>query len=160
MAVLGPIVEMATDLLAVDISDLLHSGNVGPEPVGDDSPRCAGALHRISQEPQGRCFVTGFRNIAFEKLAFMIHSAPEVIGLAVDLHTDLVQVPPPLRDLGHIAGPPNADLARIYRSETVYPRPHNLLANIEAAFMQQALHISKQQPKPDVHHHRELDRFG
>lgn len=46
------------------------------------------------------------------------------------------------------------------RSETVYPEPHALVANIDTAFMQQVLHIPKRQRKSDVNHHRELDDFG
>ena len=48
MTVLSPIIEMATDLLAVDIADLLHRCAVGPQPVGDDLDRAA-ALNKTIQ---------------------------------------------------------------------------------------------------------------
>ena len=54
VAILGPIVEMATDLLVADVSNHFHRGTVTPEPVGNHSPRRSVPLHRFTQEPQSR----------------------------------------------------------------------------------------------------------
>ena len=37
--ILGSIVEMSADLLATDISDVLHCGAVGSKPISDDRVR-------------------------------------------------------------------------------------------------------------------------
>lgn len=39
--------------------------------------------------------VTALGNEAFENLAFVIHRSPEIVLLAINLHKDLVQMPPP-----------------------------------------------------------------
>ena len=39
MTVFGPIIEVATDLLAVAVSNLFHGCAVRPKPVGDHRPR-------------------------------------------------------------------------------------------------------------------------
>ena len=54
VAILRPIIKMATDLLAVDISNVFHRGAIRPEPIRHDGSRCAVALHGFSQEPQCR----------------------------------------------------------------------------------------------------------
>ena len=53
VAVLGAVVEMATDLLAVDIPDLFHSRAIGPEPVCDDCPWHTIPFHRLPEKAQG-----------------------------------------------------------------------------------------------------------
>ena len=52
MAVFGPVVEVTTDLLAVDIPDGFHRCAIGSEPVCYDGFRRAVALHRFLQKPQ------------------------------------------------------------------------------------------------------------
>jgi hypothetical protein len=86
----------------------------------------------------------------------MVHGAPQVVPLAVNLHKHLVEVPTPA------AGPlalnaPLAHLGREHRSEPVTPEPHGLVAHVDAALMQQVLDISKLERKPDVEHHCQAD---
>ena len=54
MTVLGPIVEVATDLLAVDIPDLFHRSAIRTKPVGNDRSRRSVAFHCFAQKPQSR----------------------------------------------------------------------------------------------------------
>lgn len=47
----------------------------------------------------------------------------------------------PLRDLAHMVGPTNADLAGEHRTEPVDPAPHALVADIDAALVQKVFDI-------------------
>ena len=53
--------------------------------IGDDSFGLAMALQGLAHEPQSRSFIAGFGDVAFQQLALVIHCAPQVVHLAVDL---------------------------------------------------------------------------
>lgn len=53
--------------------------------------------------------------------------------------------------------PLSSDLGGEHRAEPVPPKPHRLVADIDATFMQQILDIAKGKWKPDIHHHRQAD---
>ena len=44
-----------------------------------------------------------------------------------------------------------------HQAEPVPPKPHRLVADIDATFMQQILNIAKGKWKPDIHHYRQAD---
>ena len=90
----------------------------------------------------------------------MIDSAPKIVGLSVDLHEHLIQVPLPLRDLAHIAGAPHTDLTGEHRPEPVDPLPNALVADVDPAFVEKVFDVAQGQRKTNVHHHRKLDDFG
>ena len=90
----------------------------------------------------------------------MVDSSPKIVGLAIDLHKDLIEVPLPLRDLAHVARSADADLAGEHRAETVHPLPHALVANVDPAFVEEVFNIAQREREPDIHHHRELDDLG
>ena len=90
----------------------------------------------------------------------MVDSSPEIAGLAIDLHKDLIEVPPPLRDLAHVASSSHPDLAGEHRPETVHPCPNALVANVDAALVEKVFDVAKRQWKSDVHRHRNLDDLG
>ena len=90
----------------------------------------------------------------------MIDGAPQVMRLAINLHKDLIEVPLPLVDLAYIACPADADLSSEHRPKTINPEPYALMANVDAAFMQQIFHIPQRQRKANVHHHCELNDLG
>ena len=71
----------------------------------------------------------------------MIDGAPEVMGLSIDLHEDLIEVPLPLRDLAHEAGASDPDLAGEHGSEPVDPKPHAFMANIDSTFVEEVLNV-------------------
>lgn len=50
-------------------------------------------LHRFLQELNGSFAISSLSDDAFQHLAYMIDSAPEVVRRTVDLHVDLVEVP-------------------------------------------------------------------
>ena len=53
------------------------------------------AFHHFIQELQESGFIAGSGGKGFQNLALMIHSPPQIMLLAVDLHKHLVEVPPP-----------------------------------------------------------------
>jgi len=77
-----------------------------------------------------------------------------------DFDEDFVQMPLPLRASPHRFGPTFPDLVREVRSEPVDPKADTLVADIDAALMQQVFDVSKRVRKSDVHHHTELDDLG
>jgi len=79
------------------------------------------------------------------------------MGLAVDLHEHLVEMPLPLSDLAHVAGAAEADLAGEHRAKPIHPKPHALMANIDTPFVERIFDIPQRKRKADVHHDRELD---
>ena len=52
------------------------------------------------------------------------------------------------------------DISSEHRTKSIPPKPHRLVANINAAFVQKILHVPKRKRKPDVYHYREADDFG
>ena len=70
----------------------------------------------------------------------MIYRAPEVVPLAIDLHEDLAEVPPPAARF-HPLDPPFADLRGKHGPEHVPPVTDSFVADIDAALVQQILDI-------------------
>src|SRR5690606_34275014 len=94
------------------IADILHRRRIGTQSVRHDLLRPAMALQRLLQKPQSCRLVAGFRHIAFQNLAFMIDSTPQVVGLAIDLHVDLIRMPAPMAKATHPAYSLTADISR------------------------------------------------
>ena len=90
----------------------------------------------------------------------MVDSSPEIVGLAIDLHEDLIEMPLPLGDLSHVAGSTHPDLAREHGPETINPEPYAFVANIDSALMQKIFDIPKRERETHIHHHRKLDDLG
>ena len=102
MAILRPIVEVATDLLTVAVSNLFHRRAIRAKLIRYDYLRGPIPLHGFPKEPKCRLLITGFRNKTFQHLTFMIDSPPEIVPNTIDLHEDLIQVPLPLGMLAHV----------------------------------------------------------
>ena len=76
-----------------------------------------------------------------------------------DLHKDFIQVPAPAAGSQGV-DPLLPDLGGEHRSEPVPPEPHRLVANLDAALMQQVLNVPKRQREPHIHHHGQTDDLG
>src|SRR5271157_3738969 len=124
MRILRAIVEPATDLLAIGVADLLHRRGIRAKSIGDDLLRSAICLHDALENLQRRSLVPACGDHRLQDLAFMVDRAPEVAELAVDLHEDLIQMPPPLRIAAHMRDASLADCkpAAYIRSEGPAPR--------------------------------------
>ena len=85
----------------------------------------------------------------------MIYGAPKEMLLAIDLHEDLVQMPPPLWTLTHRLRSLLPDLRRKHRPETVPPMPYAFMTDIDLALVQKIFDISQRQRKSNIHHHCE-----
>jgi hypothetical protein len=95
-----------------------------------------------------------------DDFAFVIDSPPEVMGDAVDLHENLVQVPPPMRKGPHSIHPLAANLGGEHWPKSVPPEPHGLMADLDAALMQEVLDVAERERIADIEHHRQADDFG
>lgn len=62
---------------------------------------------------------------------------------------------PPLAAQPHPVDPAPPDLGDKRRAEPVPPEPHRLVADLDAAFMQQVLDIAQRQRKTDIRHHHQ-----
>jgi len=80
----------------------------------------------------------------------VIDSAPQVMGLAIDLHEALIDMPPPLSEALHPADPLAPDVGCKHRSEAIPPEPHGLIADVDSALCEQILYIPKRQRKPHI----------
>ncbi len=117
------------------------------------------ALHGFFDEFQRRSLVPGLGHKGFEDLALMVDGAPEVLLLAIDSDEQLVEMPPPMRVGAHLLDPPPADLTGEHRAKAVPPETDWLLADVDAAYMQQIRHIVERQQEPGTHHNRHVDDF-
>jgi len=72
----------------------------------------AKALHCFSEEFQCRFAVTALGDVAFQHLALVIHSPPEIVGFTVYFYEHLVQMPFPIRMSTKLLTPFSSDLRR------------------------------------------------
>ena len=94
MGVLGPVVEVLAAAVAHRRHQLAVGELVAGQLVGDNHPRhIPQALEQLTEKPLGRRRVTTRLHQYVEHVAVLVDRAPQVIGSAVDLHEDLVEVP-------------------------------------------------------------------
>src|SRR5271156_421073 len=143
MRILRAIVEPTTNLVTIGVADLFHRRGIRAKPVSDDAPRAAILLHGALQKLE-RCSLVPLRgDHRFPDLAFVINGPPEIAELAVDLHEDLIQMPPPLGEAAHVLNPLLPDLRREHRAEPVPPKPDRLMADVDPALGKQILDIAQ-----------------
>lgn len=160
MAILSSVIQVATDLLAVDHSDLFHRGAVRAKPIRDNRSWRSISFHRFLQKPKRSGLIACFGHEAFQHFSFMVDSSPEIVLDTVDFHEDLIEMPLPLSVLAHVGGALRSDLAGENRTKSINPKPNTLMADIDPAFMEQVFDVSKREREADIHHHRKLDDLG
>lgn len=158
MGVLCTIIGPASSLLSVPDTEIVEGGTIGPQSVGHDFFGANKPLDRFLQEVQCRFLVPGLGHEALKHLAFMVDGAPQVVPLAIDLHEHLLQVPAPAAG-AHALDAAFPDLRSEQRAEPVPPKPHRLVADVDAALVQQILDVAERKREPDVHHDRQADDF-
>ncbi len=97
VGVFSPVVEPPPPDLAIRDTNDLHRRAVRPEPVSHDRLSSTIAFHRPFEKLQRHRAIPPFRRENFEHLALVIHSPPEVVGLAIDPHKHFIKVPAPVR---------------------------------------------------------------
>lgn len=133
--ILGSIVEPATANLAGCDADGFQGGTVGAQSVGDDRPGPAMPLYCALQKLKRSLAVSLFRGKHLQYLALVIHGAPEIERLAIDLYEGLVEVPAP-KGIAMVMTAAFSDLRGKQRTEPVPPQARCLMANVDATFMQ------------------------
>ena len=154
---------IVSDELWNEVRDLLDKNRQGYHAKGN---RAFGALLAgLAQTSDGRRlksggFVTFLRDIGFQYLALVIHSTPQIMPFAVDLHKHLVEVPAPVPKAAHPVDALPADVCCEQWAEPVPPEPHRLVADVDSALEQQVFDIAQRQWKANIHHHDKPDDFG
>jgi hypothetical protein len=157
MRVFGSVVDSASNLLSISITDLVQSGTVRAQTICHDGAGFAMALHRTLDEFECRSLVFSLAGKEFQHFAFVIDCSPEIVHLAVDLHEDFVQVPSPMGVSAHPIDPLLADFGGEHWAETVPPEPDGFVANGDPALGEQVFDIAKRQRPFDIHHDHEAD---
>jgi len=116
-------------LAALLVADVTHGSGIRLQTVGDHLLGWAVAFERLLDELQSSHLVPGFRDVTLEDLALVVNRSPEVMGLAVDLHVDLVEVPAPVPEALHGVAPLPADVGGEQWPESVPPEAHRLVAD-------------------------------
>lgn len=106
---------------------------------------------------QCRATIAALRHKALKHHAFVINRPLEIKPLTVDFHKHLVDVP---ASVGVHIGTSPSDLFGKNRAKAVPPKADGLVANIDAALVQDILDLAQAERIPDVVHHRQLDDFG
>jgi len=155
--VLDAIVQTAPCRVQICPTELTQCRAVRWEPIGDDLMRPAVTPHQFPEEFQCRLLVPSLGGDGFENFSFVIDGPPEIMPLTVDFHEHLVDVPPPVREGAQSVDAPAPDLGGEHWPKPMPPEPDRLVADVDAAFVQQVLDIPKRERKPDVHHHGQAD---
>lgn len=69
-------------------------------------------------------------------------------------------MPAPVSEAPHLVDPLPPDIGGEHRPKPVPPKPHCLMAQVDAAFEQQVLDVPQGQWEADIHHHHEADHLG
>ena len=94
MGVLGPVVEVLRAAMGHRRQKLAVSDLIASQLIGDNHPRhVSQTLEQLTEKPLGRHRVAARLHQDVEHVAVLVDRAPPVMGGAVDLHQDLVEVP-------------------------------------------------------------------
>jgi hypothetical protein len=96
MRAFGPFVEPTSTLLTIRNANNHHCGAVRPETISHDRPWRVIASYRALKKIEPSPAITAFRRENLKHLALMIHGLSGMVGLAIDPHEHLVQMPAPL----------------------------------------------------------------
>lgn len=86
----------------------------------------------------------------------MIYGAPQVMAFTIDLHEDLVEMPTPTARPQSL-DPAFPDLGGEHRTELVAPTPDGLVADLDAALVQQVFDVAKRKREANVQHNRQAN---
>ena len=92
-----------------------------------------------------------------QNFPFVINRAPEIPELAVDLHKNFVQMPPPLGVAAHARNALLPDLRGKHGTKMVPPESDGLMADVDSAFVQGVFHIAQRQRILPTHHYHQTD---
>ena len=99
------------------------------------------AIQGFPEEFQRSLLVTPLCDEAFEQFSLVVDSAPEIVFHPVDLHENLVEMPPTMPEIPHRLDAAAPDLRRENRPEAVPPESHRLMRDVDAALVQQILDV-------------------
>ena len=137
---LSAIVRPAARVLVNAGTDLFQRRAVGSWFVRDERLGLPVPPHGFCEEFQCNLPVAPLGREALQHLALMIHGPPTAMGLTIDSHDHLVEVPPPAAGPRALE-PTLPDLGRGHQADAVPPIADGFVADIDPAFVQQIFHI-------------------
>ena len=146
--------------MIVTKSQVLKGSSVGPKLVRHQNMRATMPLHRFSEEFQRGFSIPALGHKGFQDFSFVINGSPKVMGDAIDLHEDLVQMPTPVGQGPHSLHPFAPDLGGKHWAKAVPPEPHGFMADLDAPLMQEVLDVAQRERVADIEHHRQADDLG
>lgn len=158
--VLDAVVEPPTRPLFFGRAKLSESGPVRCEATRGDGFRLTMSLHQFLEEFQRCSFVSAFGNNGFQHLAFMIHSPPKVMPLAIHLHENFVYAPLPFAVCSQLLNTRSSNFSSKHWAKPVPPIPDSFVADIDPAFVKQVFDIPQRKWKPNVQHHCKTNDLG
>ncbi len=141
MRILDAIVQPAANLALVDSTQAFERRAIGSKPIRHDLFDQPVATERFPEEFHGRFLIPPFRDEALEHLSFVIDGAPEIVFHPVDLHENLVEMPPTMPEIPHRLDAAAPNLGREDGAEPLPPKPHRLMGDVDASLVQQVLDV-------------------
>ena len=89
--------------------------------------------------------------------ALLVNGTPEVLGLNLHFHENLIEVPAPVVWTLMQLLLPLPGLLRDHRAKAAPPKPNSLVAYVDASFVEKILDLLKRQRISGVHHDCKLD---
>jgi hypothetical protein len=154
--VLGSIVEPAARFLSFCCANLLLGSSIRSKPIRDDHLWTTVLSHRLLEKFQCCFLVPGLCHEAFQNLTLVVNRPLEVVPLAVELHENLVEMPPPIARPNPF-DPAYSFLIGEHRPKPVPPKPHRLVADVDTTLVEQILDIPERQREPHIEHHCKAD---
>src|SRR5262245_29075187 len=153
MRVLGAIVQILRPAMLHRRHELAVSHPVAGQFVGHQHARyIPQTLEQFAEEPLGCCGVSPRLHQHLQDVAVLVDCTPQVMGDAVDLHEDLIEVP-----LVAGAGAAPAQLVGVGLPELGAPAPDRLITHHDTTRKHQLLDLTKAQREPKVQPHAMVD---
>lgn len=147
VGILGSVIVPAARLRSVSLANARHCGTARSQLVGHKATRKTTAFHQFPDEIQCRLAITAQGHVASRLLAIVVDGAPEIVRFSTDLLEQLVQVPLQVRICFLAAHPPTPGLSCKHQAETGPQVAGGVMAEADAAFMQQIFDVPQRQWK-------------
>ena len=98
--------------------------------------------------------------MTFQHPAFVIHDAPKIVHLAVDLDMDLIERQPRVPKALHPIGPLAPEISGNRCPEPLQPQPDHFVTDVDAALGQQVLDGPQRLRETVIHHPHKADEPG
>ncbi len=149
----GTVVLIPTGAVSHGSKDLSMGGSVAAQPVADELPgNGALALQELSEEAFGGQTVSSTLNQDIDCVTVLAHGPPQEVSLPSNRDAGFVRIP-------GIAQTPllSSEGLGVVRAEHSTPEPNCLIGDVDSAFSEQVLYVTKAEGKSMLQPHRVPD---